>query len=147
MSTQTLAAVLSQILQSNWTLSSPSESDILWTDTGPDAMQMPQWPKNYVIAVYSPPNPIVTRVLCRELWEITENVYVDIYVKVTTTPDDAAAVREALRFECYRIVHTQGSQVPGQKTVDIVREPHKIESSEMERLTLEIAAVSWDIRT
>ena len=147
MTVQTLAAVLSQVLQNSWSLQSPAKADILWTDTKPETMQMPQWTKNYVIGVYNPSNPAVTKPLCRELWEITENVYVDIYIKVTSTIDAAAAVREAMRLECYRISHVNEFQVSGQKTVDIVREPHKIESPEVVRLCLQIAAVSWDIRT
>ena len=147
MTAQTLAAVLSQVLQSNWNIQNPAKTDILWTDTKPETMQMPQWTKNYVVGVYSPSNPAAAKVLCRELWEITENVYVDIYVRVTSTVDSAVAVREAMRLECYRISHVNEFQVSGQKTVDIVREPHKVESSEVVRICLQIAAVSWDIRT
>jgi hypothetical protein len=147
MTVQTLAAALSQVLQNNWSLQSPAKTDILWTDTKPETMQMPQWTKNFVIGVYSPSNPAVTKALCRELWEITENVYVDIYVRVTSTVDAAVSIREAMRLECYRISHVNEFQVPGLKTVDIVREPHKIESPEVVRLCLQSAAVSWDIRT
>jgi hypothetical protein len=142
----TVAAVISQLLQAQWTLTNPAATDILWTDTKSDLMQMPQWTKNYAVGVYSPPNPVSSKPLCRELWEITENVYVDIYVKVTGTVEAAAQIREAMRDECYRIVHTQEFQVPRQKTVGIVREPYKIEGPEAIRLCLQIAAVSWDIR-
>lgn len=147
MTAQTLAAAVSQLLQTNWSLTTPAKGDILWTDTKPDLMQMPQWTKNVAIGVYNPQNPVSTRPQCRELWEITENVYVDIYVKVITTVDAAASTREAIRQEVYRISHTQEFQVPGQKNIDITREPHKIESPEMVRLCLQIAAVSWDVRT
>ena len=147
MSTQTVAAVISQLLQNNWSLSSPAVSDILWTDTKVDTMQMAQWTKNYAISIYSPQNPVSTKPLCRELWEITENVHVDIYVKITSTPEAAGTIREAIRLECYRISHTKEFQVSGQKTVDIVREPFKVEGPEVVRLTLQIQAVSWDIRT
>lgn len=147
MTTQTLAAALSQVLQNNWSLQNPAKTDILWTDTKPDTMQMPQWTKNYVVGVYNPSNPAVTKALCRELWEITENVCIDIYVRVTSTIDAAASIREAMRLECYRISHVSEFQVPGQKNIDVVREPHKIESPEVVRICLQIAAVSWDIRT
>jgi hypothetical protein len=147
MTVQTVASIISQLLQANWSLQNPAKTDILWADTKVDTMQMAQWTKNCVVAVYSPPNPVVSKPLCRELWEITENVYVDLYVKVTSTADAAAQVREAIRQECYRISHTQEFKVQGQKTVDIVREQHKIESPEAVRLALQFACVSWDIRT
>jgi hypothetical protein len=147
MTAQTLAAALSQLFQSNWSLGSPAVGDILWTDTKPDLMQLPQWTKNYVVGVYNPPNPVVTKPLCRELWQIFEHVYADVYVKVTSTVDAAAVIRETIRAEIYRIAHTQEFQVAGQKNVDIVREPHKIESPEMVRLAIELAGESWDIRT
>lgn len=142
-----VVSTLSQLLQANWSLSSPVAGDILWTDNKPDTMQLPQWTKNYLIGVYNPSNPVSTKVLARELWEITENVYVDIYIKVTSTVDAATAIRESIREECYRIMHLNQLNVPGQKTADIVREVHKIESPEIVRLCLLIAAISWDIRT
>jgi len=147
MTAQTLAAALSQLFQNNWSLSSPAVGDILWTDTKPDLMQLLQWTKNYVVGLYNPPNPVVTKALCRELWQIFEHVYADVYVKVTSTVDAAAVIRETIRGEIYRIAHTQEFQVAGQKNVDIVREPHKIESPEMVRLAIELAGESWDIRT
>ena len=142
-----LPAIISKLLQDNWCLQSPAVGDILWTDTKPDLMQMPQWTKNCVVGVYNPPNPVVTKPLCRELWQIIEHVYADIYVKVTTTVDAATVIRESIRHEIYRIAHTQEFQVPGQQNVDIVREPHKIESPEMVRLAIELAAETWDIQT
>jgi hypothetical protein len=139
-------STISQVLQVCWSLSSPAKGDILWTDNKPDTMQLPQWTKNYVIAVYNPSNPVSTKMLTHELWEITENVHVDIYTRVTSTVDAAAAVRETIREECYRILHVNSLNVQGLKTVDIIREPHKIESPELVRLCILVAAVSWDIR-
>jgi len=141
-----LAETISKLLQDNWALSSPAVGDILWTDTKPDTIAMPQWTKNYLIGIYNPQNPVSARALCRELWEITENVFIDIYLKVTTTPEAADRIREAIRQECYRISHTQQFQAAGQKTIEITREPYKVESSEAARLVLQVAAVSWDIR-
>lgn len=141
-----LSETVSKLLQNNWGLSSPSVADILWTDTKPDTMTMPQWTKNYLIGVYNPQNPVSARALCRELWEITESLFIDIYVKVTSTPQAANRIREAIRQECYRISHTQQFQALGQKTIEITREPYKVESSELTRLVLQVAAVSWDVR-
>ena len=141
-----VVSVISQLLQANWSLGSPAKGDILWTDNKPDTMQLPQWTKNYLIAVYNPSNPVTSKVLARELWEITENVHVDIYIKVMGTVDAATVTREIMREECYRIMHVNQLSVPGQKTADITREVHKIESPEIVRLCLLVAAVSWDIR-
>jgi hypothetical protein len=146
MTALTVASIISKLLQAQWSLSSPAATDIIWTDTKPDTMQLAQWTKNVEISVYNPANPNTTRMLTRELWEMTENVYVDIYVRVTGTVDVAAATREAIRQECYRIVHVNQTSIQGQKTVDIIREPHKLESPEIARLCLQLACVSWDIR-
>jgi len=107
----TAASVISQLLQENWSLQSPAKTDIYWADT--------KVGKNFVIACYSPSGPVQAVPLSREAWQKTEQVMVDILVKVTGTVDDACTLRETMRNEVYRITHLVELSTPGYPDVHV----------------------------
>jgi hypothetical protein len=143
----TASGTIKQLLQQQWSLTNPAASDIDWTDTKFDAAGFPGAGKSFVIACYSPTGPVQTEPLSREAWKKTEQVIVDIMVKITGSPEDACNTRESMRGEVYRIIHASEFTVPGFVDVYPVREPYKVESGEWARLAIQFACVSFDIRS
>ncbi len=143
----TAALATCQLLQQNWSLQSPAASDIYWADTKVEAMDWTKVGKNFVIACYSPSGPVQAVPLSREAWQKTEQVMVDILVKVTGTVDDACTLRETMRNEVYRIMHKVELSTPGYPDVHVQREAYKTESGELARIVIQVALVSFDIKS
>jgi hypothetical protein len=143
----TAASVISKLLQENWSLLSPAKTDIYWADTKVEAMDWMKVGKNFVIACYSPSGPVQAVPLSREAWQKTEQIMVDILVKVTGTVDDACTLRETMRNEVYRITHLVELSTPGYPDVHVQREAYKTESSELARLVIQVSLISFDIKS
>jgi len=137
------AAKIKTVLHDNWSLQSPSVDDILWADTRVDAATFLASVKNYAVCCYNPMSPTSVEPLSREVWQITERVMVDIYVKVVTTIGAAVDVRENMKAEVYRILHQKQLDVSGIQLVNVERETNKLEASDLVRLTLQVTCVTF----
>jgi hypothetical protein len=144
-STPDNASVLSSALQANWQLSSPKVSDILWSTTRVDAATFLNSGKKYGVCCYNPPSPTQVTPLSREAWQQVERVLIDLCVKVTTSPADATVIRESMKQELYRIVHTQELKIPGILDVYVDRETGKNEGPDLVRITLQVACVNFHV--
>jgi hypothetical protein len=144
-STPDNASVLSSLLKTNWGLSSPGVSDILWVTTRVDAATLLSSGKNYAVCCYNPPSPTQVTVLSREAWQQLERVLIDVYVKVLTTPADATVIRENMKLQIYTILHTQEPTVSGIRDVFVERETGKNEGADLVRVTLQAACVNFHV--
>lgn len=140
------AYMISQALQANWSLSSPTVRDILWETTRVDSATFLSAGKSYAVGCYNPPSPTQVQPLSRECWQKVERVMVDIFVKVTSTPAAAADIRESIEAEVYRILHSQEFKI-GPRDVYVERESNKVEGPDLVRSTLQVACVSFDVQT
>jgi hypothetical protein len=137
-------AAISGLLQSSWSLSNPAKASISWTDTKPETVDA-IGPNNYVVACYNSPGPVSAEPLSREVWQKTEQVTVDIIVKVTGTPEAANTIRDAMATEVYRIIHSGQFTITGVAAAYISKEAYKVESTELSRLALQVSCVSFDV--
>ena len=137
--------IVMETLQANWSLSSPSQTDVYWADTKVEAMDWAKLGKNCVVACYSASGPVQAVPLSAEVWQKTEQVIVDIIVKVNGTIDQANDTRESMRVEVYRIIHSQQFTISGISAAYVSRESYKVESSELTRLAIQISCVIFDI--
>jgi hypothetical protein len=142
-------AAISQLLQASWTLSSPSKTDITWTDTKPetvDGINSALGINNYLIGCYNSTGPVSAEPLSREVWQKTEQVTVDIIVKVgTNTPEVTNSTRDAMAGEVYRIIHSGQFMISGISAAYISKETFKVESTELSRLALQVSCVSFNV--
>jgi hypothetical protein len=137
--------LLMQTLQSNWSLGSPGQTDVYWVDAKVEMMDWAKLGKNIVVACYSASGPVQAVPLSREVFQKTEKVIVDLIVRVTTSVDDALNVRESMRAEVYRIIETSQFTIQSVANAFVSREPYKVESRELTRLTVEVTLVSFDV--
>jgi hypothetical protein len=134
-----------QTLQNNWSLSSPGQTDVYWVDAKVEMMDWAKLGKNIVVACYSASGPVQAVPLSREAFQKTEKVIVDLIVKVSISVDDSLNVRESMRAEVYRIIETSQFTIQGVANAFVSREPYKVESGELTRLTVEVTCVSFDV--
>jgi hypothetical protein len=139
------STLLMQTLQSNWSLSSPGQTDVYWVDAKVEMMDWAKLGKNIVVACYSASGPVQVVPLSREVFQKTEKVIVDVIVRVLTSVDDTLRMRESMRAEVYRIIETTQFAIEGVANAFVSREPYKVESSELTRLTVEVTCVSFDV--
>jgi hypothetical protein len=141
------AQVISQTLQSNWSLSSPKASDISWPCTRFESADLTKITQNYVVACYNPASPVASEPLSREVWQLTEDVVVDVIVRVTGTAQQALDARESVRLEIYRILHSNELSIPGIPVAYVAREPYKVESPDLARIALQVKCKTFHIKT
>jgi hypothetical protein len=139
------SSIVMQTLQSNWSLSSPGQTDVYWADAKVEMMDWAKLGKNVVVACYSASGPVQAVPLSREVFQKTERVTVDLIVRVSTSVDDALSMRESLRREVYRIIETTQFTIQGIANAYVSRESYKVESGELTRLTAEVTCVSFDV--
>ena len=139
------ASVLCSALQANWQLSNPAASNILWKSTRVDSATFLQSSKSYAVGCYNPAGPTTVSVLSREAWQQIERVMVDVYVKVSSTPADATNIRETIKQEIYRIVHSQEFKI-GPADAYVERESNKVEGPDLVRITLQVVCVSFHVQ-
>jgi hypothetical protein len=139
------STLIMQTLQSNWSLSSPGQTDVYWVDAKVEMMDWAKLGKNVVVACYSASGPVQAVPLSREVFQKTERVTVDLIVRVSTSVDDALNIRENIRAEVYRIIETTQFTIPGVANAFVSRESYKVESGELARLTVEVTCVSFDV--
>lgn len=134
-----------QTLQQYWSLQSPATAQIYWTDTKIETMDWAKVSQDYVVACYTVPGAGSVTPLSKEVWQKDERVCVDILVKVTSTVDAAIAVRESMKGEVYRILHTRQFTIPNVAACNAYREDNKVESSDVARVSIEASCLVWDI--
>lgn len=83
--------------------------------------------------------------LSREVWQQVERVLIDVYVKASTSPADAATVRESMKQAIYTVLHTQELNIQGIVDVYIERETSKNEGPDLVRVTLQVACVNFHV--
>ena len=139
--------LIMQTLQAQWSLISPGVNDIYWVDTRVETLDFAKVSKNYVISCYSPTGPSMTTPLSREAWLKTEQIIVDLIVKVTSSVDDAAGIRENMRREVERIVHEKELSIPGVPEAYVSRGPYQVEGPDLVRVSLQISCRSFQIKS
>lgn len=135
-------SIISQLLQDEWSLSSPDVDDIGWSSTRVEAMDFTKIAKNFFVACYNLMWPVNARPYTVALWWVEENVIVDILVKVTSSVDDAADLRELIRSEIYRIIHENETNIDDFILVRITREPYKVEAPDIVRETIQVTCTA-----
>jgi hypothetical protein len=138
---------VSGVLQTNWSLASPAESDILWSTNRVDAATFLSSGKSYAVGCYNPASPTQVDSIANDVWKQTEHVMVDVYVKVATTQDAAVGTREDLRNEIYRILNSKTIPINGLLDWYVDRETTKVEGPDLVRLTLQVACVTFNLST
>jgi hypothetical protein len=141
------AQVISAMLQAKWSLSSPSVSDIYWATTRFQAMDFEKVTNPYTISCYNPGSPVASDALAREVWQMVEDVVVDIIVKVSAGTALAINARESIKQEVYRIIHINEFAFSGCADVYPMREHTKVESPELVRLAIQIKCKSFSVTT
>jgi hypothetical protein len=142
------ASAISTLLQAQWSLSSPSASQILWAITRVDSALFLASSQSVAIGIYNPASPTTVIPMCREAWQEIERVQVDILVKVGSfTPAATTVTREAAKLEVYRILHLFQLKISGILDVYIERELNKIEGQDLVRITLQVACVNFHVQT
>ena len=140
------STLVMQTLQNNWSLSSPGQTDVYWVSAKVEMMDWAKLGKNIVVACYSGSGPVQAVPLSAEVWQKTEQVTVDIIVKVGTgTAEDANTIRDSMATEVYRIIHSSQFTISGISAVYVSRESFKVESAELSRLALQVSCVSFNI--
>jgi hypothetical protein len=140
------AETISQMLQAQWTLGSPKVSDIDWAITRFDAADFQKTGKSYVVSCYNPGSPAQDEQLCREVYQVLEDVYIDIILKNAGT-QTSINVRESMRQQVYDILHAQEFNFTGCSDVYPVREQNKVESPELFRLTIHVKCRYFHVKT
>lgn len=147
------AQVISAMLQAKWTLLSPTAAQIYWATTRFDAMSFEEVPNAYAIACYNPGNPITSGALTREVWQMLEDVVIDIIVRLSGMSSAGSAIqeaidaREAMKQQVYTIIHQNESAFSGCLDVYPVKEHTKVESPELVRLAIQVRCKSFSIQS
>ena len=148
MSASDIASTISALLQAQWSLSSPTVAQILWTMTRVDSALFLSGSQAYAIGTYNPSSPTTVDVLSRECWQETERVYIDIIIKVVaSTPLAATETRETMKNEVYRIMHLNQLTISGVSEAYIERELNKVEGTDLVRITLQAACLNFHVQT
>jgi nucleotide-binding universal stress UspA family protein len=138
------AVAVSQLLQKNWSLSSPlAVANILWPTTRIDAIGVTQGKGTVQIAVYNASPSKQVDALSRECYLVTEKLVVDvIVVNASQSNQDLAAAEatlESLQAEVYRVIHLQDPNFV------VSGEPIHSNAPEITRLMVNVDAVSFQI--
>ncbi len=138
------AAVVSGLLQANWSLANPLvAANILWPTTCMDAIGVTQGTGSLQIAVYNASPSKQVDVLSRECYIVTEKIVIDVIVVNASqgTVDLAAAesTLEALQAEVYRIIHLQDPNFV------VSGEPIHSNVTEITRLMINVDAVYFSV--
>ena len=140
---------ISNILQSQWSLSSPSASQVQWSTTRVDSALFLQSSEQYAIGCYNPPSPTTVEPITEGAWRVTERVMIDIIIKVP--PGNTAAqmlqTRENMRLEVYRIIHHNETSISGIGDAYVERETNKSEGPDLLRITLQVACITFNYQT
>jgi len=139
--------LIMQTLQQQWSLSSPAVTDVYWSGTRFQTVDFEKAGKNFVVACYSPTGPSQTTQLTREVWLKTEQVIVDVLVKVAGTVDDAVAARENMRREVERIIHTSEFNVADLAEAVVTREPVQVEAQNLVRVSVQVSCKSFQVKS
>ena len=139
--------LIMQTLQQQWSLSSPAATDIYWSSTRFETVDFEKAGRNFVVACYSPTGPSQTSQLTREVWLKTEQVLVDILVKVAGTVDDAVAARENMRKEVERIIHTSEFNIASLAEAVVSREPVQVEAQNLVRVSVQVSCKSFQVKS
>ncbi len=140
------AAVVSGLLQANWSLSSPlAVANVLWPATRMDAIGVTQVKGSLQVAVYNASPSKQVDALSRECYLVTEKLVIDIIVvnSSQSTKDLAAAesTLELLQAEVYRIIHLQDPNYA------VSGEPIHSNATEVTRVMINVDAVSFLVST
>jgi hypothetical protein len=138
-----IAQQISSLLQAKWTLPSPGVADITWASTRFEAAQ--DVPGNFVVSCYNPGGPVSADPLSREVWQLLEDVIIDILVKVSAGTALAIESRESMRQQVYEILHLNQFGVSGCNDVYPVRETTKVESPQLVRVAIMVRCRSFNI--
>jgi len=142
------AQIISAMLQLKWSLASPKASDIYWSTTRFQAMDFEKVTNSYVIACYNPGSPVASDALAREVWQLVEDVVIDIIVKVGAgTVQQAVDARESMKQQVYTIIHANEFAFSGCADVYPMREHTKVESPDLVRLAIQVKCKSFNVKT
>ncbi len=138
------AAAVSQLLQVNWSLTSPlAAANILWPTTRMDALGVTVGKGTLQVAVYNASSAKQVDALSRECYLVTEKLVVDvIVVNASQSVADLAsaeATLESLQAEVYRIIHLQDPNFV------VSGEPIHSNAPDITRLMVNVDAVSFHI--
>ncbi len=138
------AAAVSQLLQVNWSLTSPlAAANILWPTTRMDALGVTVGKGTLQVAVYNASSAKQVDALSRECYLVTEKLVVDvIVVNASQSAADLAsaeATLESLQAEVYRIIHLQDPNYV------VSGEPIHSNAPDITRLMVNVDAVSFHI--
>ncbi len=126
------------ILEAGWGLSSPAKADINWTSTRYETLAYPQATQSVTLSVYSPPNPVSSILLTRELLDRKETVIIDVLVANSQAGQSTAlASRSAMLSEVYRILGVN-QRLSGYIEVYPLGEPAEIESPDLLRAVIRV---------
>lgn len=141
------AQIVSAMLQAKWSLPSLRVTDIYWATTRFQAMDFEKVPNFFAIACYNPGSPVASDALAREVWQMLEDVVIDIIVKVSAGTSLAIDARESIRQQVYIIIHANEFAFSGCTDVYPMREHTKVESPELVRLAIQIKCKSFSLTT
>ncbi|MGD0204157.1 MAG: hypothetical protein ABSC20_09675 [Candidatus Bathyarchaeia archaeon] len=140
------AAVVSELLQANWSLANPvAVANILWPTTRMDAIGVTQGKGSLQIAVYNASPSKQVDPLSRECYLVAEKLVVDvIVVNASQSTSDLAAAEvtlELLQAEVYRIIHMQDPNYA------VSGEPIHSNAPDITRLMINVDAVYFQVST
>ena len=138
------AAIVSELLQSNWSLASPlAAANILWPITRMDAIGITQGKGSLQIAAYNASPSKQVDPLSRECYLVNEKLVIDIIlVNASQSTADLATAEstlEALQAEVYRIIHLQDPNYV------VSGEPIHSNATEVTRVMLNVDAVYFSV--
>lgn len=142
-----VAEAVGKLLRENWSLTDPSASEVYWTNTRFEALDWSRLGYNFVVACYNPMMAGSVKPLAFKTWKITENVIVDIIVRIVDgNVEKALENREAIRSEVYRTLHSFEADVEGLSWIRPVREPVKVEGPDLVRQVIQLECVTLHCR-
>jgi len=147
------AQVISAMLQAKWSLTSPKVTDIFWATTKFTAVQFEQMANSYSIACYNPGSPVASDALAREVWQMVEDVIIDIIVKTAGMSSAGSAIqeaidaRESMKQQVYTILHQNEFAFSGCADVYALREHTKAETPELVRLAIQVRCRSFSVQS
>jgi hypothetical protein len=86
---------------------------------------------------------VTSEPLSREVWQVFEDIVIDILVSVSAGTAAAVSVREDMRNQVYSILHANQTSLSFASDLNIIREAAKIESPELIRNTLVVRVRSF----
>lgn len=137
------ASAIMNLLNTEWSLSSPAKADIYWANSRFEAVDFARVGKNYVVACYAPMAVASVKSVAAGLWQIEQNVMVDIIVRVTSSVDAAVEARESMRGEVYRIIKAKETSSNIFALIQLTREFNKVESPDLVRVSLQVSCLTF----